>query len=146
MTTHTLTDLINDKPASPLALLLENATPTTLAALYNDMIESPDADTAELATAIHLTLIALVGDDEALRLVGGEPEPRENDVAVAAFIGHIAKARDYVETIQQALDDHFDTLPEKVDWGNVGDAAHVADLLRQAAQFITGDDEDEEEE
>ena len=150
MTTRTLTlaELTAEKPASPLALLLESATPATLVAMYNDMIDSQHADAdGTLAEAIRLQLVVLVGEDEALAMLGyGEPEPVQNDRAVAAFIGHIAKANDYIDTIQQALDDHFDTLPEQVDWADVGSACHVADLLRDIVVFIGNpDDEDEDD-
>lgn len=127
---------------------LRSMTPDTLVRMYDD-VDGVDPD---IAAAIHRQLTALVGPEEAAAMllgIEGEPAPAKetNDVAVSAFIGAIATAKRRLELIDQALEDHFDTLPEDVDWDTVGNAAKVANDLLDIVAFIQGcDPEDVTEE
>lgn len=55
--------------------------------------------------------------------------------ALATFMNRTQACRDLVEKITAHLDDHMNVEPEKVNWANVGDAAHIQMLLEQICDF-----------
>lgn len=120
-----------------LLTLLDSMTPTTLVQMHADALESMSPDAVN---AIRRQLVALVGEEDADAMLGA-PAPAQNDAALAAFMGHIATANEYLDTIRQYLDDNAGLLPEDVHWGHVGDLTEVEEHLRQAAKFIGGGEE-----
>ncbi len=51
------------------------------------------------------------------------------------FAHHVASARELSTLLRRHLDDHMEVAPDEVDWANVGDAAHLVELLKEAARF-----------
>jgi hypothetical protein len=51
-----------------------------------------------------------------------------------AFIFHIGDARELVAMLARHLDDHMSVAPDEVNWANVGDAARLVEVLKQAAR------------
>ncbi len=54
------------------------------------------------------------------------------ETALQAFMATCAEIDDMLGQIQALRDDHFGTDLDRVNWGDVGSAGHVADKLRQA--------------
>ena len=54
---------------------------------------------------------------------------RNNDRALAAFMTRKAEIDDMLARLQVLSDDHFNTNPDDINWGDVGDLAdHVTKL------------------
>lgn len=69
---------------------------------------------------------------------------KKNETAIDAYNARLAEVRKHLTRIQNALvnvDDNGKVLGEALNWGHVGDLAHLADELKDAANFITGDAE-----
>ncbi|MFC6496590.1 hypothetical protein ACFP8Z_19045 [Gemmobacter lanyuensis] len=56
---------------------------------------------------------------------------RPNDRALDAFIAAKAEIDIMLERLKALSDDHFETHPDEINWGNVGTLKHYAGLLRQ---------------
>ena len=67
-----------------------------------------------------------------------------NESAIAAFVARIEEARQLLAAISASLDDHLGYSPDGINWGHVGTAGHVVELLRQSA-VAAGAIVDEEE-
>ena len=54
-----------------------------------------------------------------------------NDKALNAFIAAKADIDVMLERLKALSDDHFETHPDEINWGDVGTLNHYASLLRQ---------------
>ncbi|SEN93734.1 hypothetical protein SAMN05216227_103312 [Pseudorhodobacter antarcticus] len=54
-----------------------------------------------------------------------------NDKALNAFISAKAEIDTMLERLKALSDDHFNTHPDEINWGDVGTLNHYASLLRQ---------------
>jgi len=54
-----------------------------------------------------------------------------NDKALNAFIAAKAEIDTMLERLKALSDDHFNTHPDEINWGDVGTLNHYASLLRQ---------------
>ena len=54
-----------------------------------------------------------------------------NDKALDAFIAAKAEFDTMLARLRTLSDDHFDTHPDEINWGDVGTLQHYASLLRQ---------------
>jgi hypothetical protein len=54
-----------------------------------------------------------------------------NDKALNAFISAKAEIDMMLERLTTLCDDHFNTHPDQINWGDVGTLNHYASLLRQ---------------
>ena len=61
---------------------------------------------------------------------------KNNEKALAAFVGEIEKAHYLLSKINEALDNHMEVSPEDINWGQVGSAQHMVELLGEIAEFI----------
>lgn len=52
--------------------------------------------------------------------------------AIDRLIAIKGEVDELLAQLQRVSDDHFGAAPDKVNWGHVGDAAHVRDMLRVA--------------
>lgn len=59
-----------------------------------------------------------------------------NEKALTAFMKEIDRAEEYMAIVKARLNDHLDAEPDKVHWGHVGDAHHVAEVMRDIARFV----------
>ncbi|MFC3088046.1 hypothetical protein [Tabrizicola soli] len=55
----------------------------------------------------------------------------QNDKALDAFIAAKVEIDVMLERLKALSDDHFETNPDEINWGDVGTLKHYADLLRQ---------------
>ncbi|MCF6283622.1 MAG: hypothetical protein L3K26_00300 [Candidatus Hydrogenedentes bacterium] len=55
---------------------------------------------------------------------------RDNSKALAAFMARKAEIDTMLARLQGLSDDHFNTSPDEIDWGDVGTLAHYATKLR----------------
>ena len=55
----------------------------------------------------------------------------QNDKALDAFIAAKAEIDVILERLKALSDDHFETHPDEINWGDVGTLNHYASLLRQ---------------
>ncbi len=56
---------------------------------------------------------------------------RNNEKALATFMTRKAEIDDMLIRLQLLSDDHFNTNPEDISWGDVGDLADMATKLRE---------------
>jgi len=61
---------------------------------------------------------------------------KTNEKALNAFIGRIVEINEKVETLRWFADNHMEIDPEEVNWGHVGSAAHVVELLDEIINFL----------
>ena len=54
-----------------------------------------------------------------------------NDKALDAFMTTKAQIDAMLERLKALSDDHFETHPDEINWGDVGTMNHYASLLRQ---------------
>ncbi|WP_347268098.1 hypothetical protein [Paracoccus sp. (in: a-proteobacteria)] len=55
----------------------------------------------------------------------------DNTNALDAFIAAKAEIDAMLERLKALSDDHFETHPDEINWGDVGTLNHYASLLRQ---------------
>lgn len=56
---------------------------------------------------------------------------RDTDNALDAFMKAKLKIDAMLERLADLSDDHFNTYPDAINWGDVGTLGHYASLLRQ---------------
>ena len=59
------------------------------------------------------------------------PRASDNSKALDAFIAAKAQIDAMLERLKGLSDDHFETHPDEINWGDVGTLNHYASLLRQ---------------
>ena len=52
-----------------------------------------------------------------------------NEKASAAFVGAIGEIKERLEVLNEYMDNRMDTSPEEINWGHVGSANHIRELL-----------------
>ena len=57
---------------------------------------------------------------------------KTNDQALAAFTAHITEASVLARKIVDALDDHLGLDADGINWGHVGDAQRILEVLKEA--------------
>ena len=62
------------------------------------------------------------------------PRRSTKEEAREAFLHNIGSARELVAMLARHLDDHLGIAPDEVNWANAGDAAHLVEVLKQAAR------------
>jgi hypothetical protein len=55
----------------------------------------------------------------------------QNDKALDDFMAAKTEIDAMLERLKALSDDHFETHPDEINWGNVGTLNHYASLLRQ---------------
>ena len=64
-----------------------------------------------------------------------------NDKALESFLAAKARVDQMLARIQTLSDDHFDTDPNAVHWGDVGTLNHYSSLLRQITDIAFSEGE-----
>lgn len=60
----------------------------------------------------------------------------KNQKAVDSYIGSIAEIAALLDELKShVVDDHMGISPEDVNWGHVGSANHLLEMLNEAAAF-----------
>jgi len=65
---------------------------------------------------------------------------RTKEKAVDAFVDRVHEIRELLDIIRAAADEHFEVDPENVNWGHVGNVAHIASELRDVVAFIRNEE------
>ena len=68
-------------------------------------------------------------------------QAKNNDAALNAFLAKKAEIDNALERLQALSNDHFDTLPDDINWGHVGTLASYADALKQITDQAFGEGE-----
>lgn len=63
----------------------------------------------------------------------------DNSEALDAFVERKTEIDALLARLAALSDDHFDFAPDEVNWSHVGSLGHVAERLREVADFISGD-------
>ena len=58
-------------------------------------------------------------------------ETHDNTEALAAFLARKAEIDAMLQRLQTLSEDHFNYVPDEIDWGHVGTLAHYAELLKR---------------
>ena len=64
-----------------------------------------------------------------------------NDKALAAFMTRKAEIDTMLERLQGLSDEHFNSNPEEINWGDVGALADMANTLREITDSAFGEGE-----
>lgn len=66
---------------------------------------------------------------------------RNQEAALAAFLGRKAEIDAMLARLAALSDDHFNAGPDEVNWGHVGTLEHYARLLRRITDSAFGEGE-----
>jgi hypothetical protein len=54
---------------------------------------------------------------------------KNNEKALFAFMEKVAEAKERLDELQRYVDDHMETSPDDVNWGDVGSAGYMVEKL-----------------
>ncbi|MEI4235304.1 hypothetical protein [Roseovarius sp. D22-M7] len=60
-----------------------------------------------------------------------EKAQKNKEAALAAFLAKKAEIDERLARLQALSDDHFETHPDEISWGDVGTLGHYAELLKR---------------
>ena len=60
-----------------------------------------------------------------------------NEKALNAYVQTMGQIEEYLSELQALANDHLGNDPENINWGHVGSAIHLAELLKEAADFAS---------
>ena len=58
-----------------------------------------------------------------------------NEKALDEFIGTVAAIGEKLDALKLHVENHMDVAPEEVNWGHVGSAKHLLQLIKEASEF-----------
>ena len=58
-----------------------------------------------------------------------------NEKALNEFIGTVAALEEKLDALKAHIENHMDTSPEEINWGHVGSAKHLLQLIKEASEF-----------
>ena len=67
-----------------------------------------------------------------------EKARRNREAALAAFIAKKAEIDERLARLQALSDDHFNSHPDEINWGDVGTLEHYASLLKRITDSAFG--------
>ncbi|KPP82407.1 MAG: hypothetical protein HLUCCO07_16550 [Rhodobacteraceae bacterium HLUCCO07] len=70
-----------------------------------------------------------------------EKARRNREAALNAFIAKKAEIDEMLARLAQLSDDHFETHPDEINWGDVGTLEHYASLLKRITDSAFGEGE-----
>lgn len=60
---------------------------------------------------------------------------KTNEKALDAYMTAVDEIRSQLSALSDLANDHFGHAPEKINWGHVGSAQHISELLREVMEF-----------
>ena len=60
-----------------------------------------------------------------------------NEKALSAYVQAMGQIEKYLSELQALANDHLGNDPENINWGHVGSAIHLAELLKEVADFAS---------
>ncbi|MGI3213304.1 hypothetical protein ACROSR_19650 [Roseovarius tibetensis] len=70
-----------------------------------------------------------------------EKTRKNKEAALIAFIAKKAEIDEMLSRLQRLSDDHFETNPDEINWGDVGTLEHYASLLKRITDSAFGEGE-----
>ncbi len=70
-----------------------------------------------------------------------EKARRNREAALNAFLGKKAEIDEILARLQSLSDEHFNTHPDDITWGDVGSLEHYASLLKRITDSALGEGE-----
>ena len=70
-----------------------------------------------------------------------EKARRNKEAALAAFVAKKAEIDERLARLQALSDDHFNSHPDEINWGDVGTLEHYAGLLKRITDSAFGEGE-----
>ena len=70
-----------------------------------------------------------------------EKAQRNREAALNAFLGKKAEIDEMLARLQSLSDEHFNTHPDHITWGDVGSLEHHASLLKRIINSAFGEGE-----
>jgi len=70
-----------------------------------------------------------------------EKARKNKEAALAAFISKKTEIDKMLARLQALSDDHFETQPDEISWGDVGTLGHYASLLKRITDSACGEGE-----
>ena len=58
-----------------------------------------------------------------------------NEKALDEFIGTVAAIEEKLDALKAHIENHMDTSLEEINWGHVGSAKHLLQLIKEASEF-----------
>lgn len=58
-----------------------------------------------------------------------------NEKALDEFIGTVEAIEEKLDALKAHIENHMDVAPEEVNWGHVGSAKHLLQLIKEASEF-----------
>ena len=58
-----------------------------------------------------------------------------NEKVLDEFIGTMAALEEKLDALKAHIENHMDTSPEEINWGHVGSAKHLLQLIKEASEF-----------
>lgn len=58
-----------------------------------------------------------------------------NEKALNEFVGTMAALEEKLDALKAHVENHMDTSPEEINWGHVGSAKHLLQLIKEASEF-----------
>ena len=58
-----------------------------------------------------------------------------NKQALDEFVGMMAALEEKLDALKLHVENHMDTSPEEINWGHVGSAKHLLQLIKEASEF-----------
>ena len=58
-----------------------------------------------------------------------------NEKALDEFIGTMAALEEKLDALKAHVENHMDVAPEEVNWGHVGSAKHLLQLIKEVSEF-----------
>lgn len=58
-----------------------------------------------------------------------------NENALNAYMCAISDIQSQLHKLDELIDNHMNISPEDVNWGHVGDAQHISELLHEVINF-----------
>ena len=58
-----------------------------------------------------------------------------NKKALDEFIATVAALEEKLDALKAHIENHMDVAPEEVNWGHVGSAKHLLQLIKEASEF-----------
>ena len=66
---------------------------------------------------------------------------RDNSEALAAFMARKAEIDAMLKRLQALSDEHFNYIPDEINWGHAGTLEHYANLLKSITDAAFGEGE-----
>lgn len=61
---------------------------------------------------------------------------KQKEDALNAYIGKVSNIQEMIQRLTKAADDHFDTHPDDIHWGHVGNVSGIEEQLKRICDQV----------